>query len=256
MRRTMPPVGLVAIVVMLSACASTVPPSRLMSYVGPQAKPEASADVTLPPRATHAGLVVVSDTSAPDAAPGLPEEAQNKQAERLQQELAERLPLVIDRIIPADGIKPDGDVSQLAELGEKYGEDYLVFVVMSSTEQEYPLTLFLGWTTHSQPGWRRDNWSLMEIALFDVKARQVLLYAQGRGFATLDRPAAPGINQWYPVVWLRPQYPSRRYWPPTYAGAPNTLRVIAMNEAARRGVLSFQDAWIERRQAELDSHSS
>ena len=25
--------------------------------------------------------------------------------------------------------------------------------------------------------------------------------------ATLDSPTAPGINQWYPVIYLRPQDP-------------------------------------------------
>jgi hypothetical protein len=54
------------------------------------------------------------------------------------------------------------------------------------------------------------------------------------------------------VIWLRPQYPTRRYWPPTYAGAPMTLRVIAMDDAAKRLVLHFQDAWIQKRQLELE----
>jgi hypothetical protein len=89
--------------------------------------------------------------------------------------------------------------------------------------------------------------------LVDTKTGQALLRAEGRGFATLDRPAAPGINQWYPVIWLRPQEPARRYWPPTYAGAPNTLRVVAMNEAAKRLVLNLQDAWIQKRQLELEA---
>jgi hypothetical protein len=142
---------------------------------------------------------------------------------------------------------------QFSHLGKQQGVDYLVVVIASSTEQEYPVTLFLGWVTHAQPGWRRDNWSLLEVALIDVNTGQALLRAEGRGFATLDRPTAPGINQWYPVVWLRPQFPARRFWPPTYAGAPNTLRVVAMNEAAKRLVLQVREAWIEKRQSELEA---
>ena len=39
--------------------------------------------------------------------------------------------------------------------------------------------------------------------------------------ATLDRPTAPGISQWYPVIYLRPQEPERRLWPPNYGGPDN-----------------------------------
>jgi hypothetical protein len=256
MNRIASGVAWVMVLTGLHACASAVPPNRLGDYLGPEGARELSMQAPLPPRGIHAGLVVVSDTSAPDAAPSLPEEAVNRQAAALQQQLSGNLPLVIDKILPAQGVRSDGGVAQLIELGNKHGVDYLVVVIMSSTEQEYPLTIFLGWTTHSQPGLRRDNWSLMEVALVDVKTGQTLVRAEGRGWATLDRPTAPGINQWYPVVWLRPQDPARRYWPPTYEGAPNTLRVIAMKEAAKRLVLNFQDAWIQKRQVEMDAGQS
>jgi hypothetical protein len=65
----------------------------------------------------------------------------------------------------------------------------------------------------------------------------------------LDRPTAPGINQWYPVIYLRPQDPERRIWPPTYEGAPNTLRVVSFDDAAKRMTLNLQKAWIGSLQA-------
>lgn len=244
--------GYLILFVQIAACASTTPPRRIADYLGPQSM-EQIASTPLPPSPIHAGLMIVPDTSAPDAAPQLPDEALNRLRERLQQELSHMTRVLIDTIIPADGIRPDGDAAELSRIAKQHGVDYLVMIIASSTEQEYPMTLFLGWVTHAQPGWRRDNWSLLEVALIDAKTGQALLHAEGRGFATLDRPAAPGINQWYPVIWLRPQYPSRRYWPPTYAGAPNTLRVVSMNEAAKRLVLNLQDAWIHKRQLELDA---
>jgi hypothetical protein len=199
----------------------------------------------------RAGLVVISDTSAPDAAPALPDEAVNRVAESLQHDINRFLPSIkIDSILSSEGLTP-GDTSKIRELATKHGLDYLAVAVLSSTEQEYPMTLFLGWTSHAQPGYRRDNWSLAELALVDTRSGRAVLRAEGRAMATLDRPSAPGINQWYPVVYLRPQDPERRWWPPTYAGAPNTLRVVAMNQAVKRLVLSLQDAWIQKRQAEL-----
>ena len=248
-----------AFLVLVAACGTTTP-ARLGQYLGPDSAgtdgPGAPAGLALPQPPIRAALVLIADTTAPEAAPPPPEEALNRLAESLQQQISGGLPIVIEKILPADGIRPGVGPEPLQELGRKHGVDYVLPVVVSATEQEYPLTIFLGWTSHSQPGWRRDNWSLLEVALLDVKSGRTLLRAEGRGSATLDRPAAPGINQWYPVVWLRPADPVRRFWPPTYAGAPNTLRVVAINEAAKRLVLNLQDAWIQKRQIELDSARS
>src|SRR5512146_3477405 len=133
--------------------------------------------------------------------------------ESLKQEIGRVLPVTIREIMQTDHIRPppSGDWAQFTELGRQHGLDYLVVVVLSSMEQEYPVTLFLGWTTHAQPGFRRDNWSLLEFALLDLKGNKTLMEAEGRGWATLDRPSAPGINQWYPAVYLRPQE-NRRIW--------------------------------------------
>jgi hypothetical protein len=236
---------------MLSACASSVPPSRLDQYIGPSIQGQPVSRHLPEQRPLRAGMVILTDTTAPDAAPPPPEEAVNWAAEALQEEISSMLPISIEKIISPESVERGGDVSQFQELGRKHGVDHLLVSVISSTEKEYPISVFLGWTSHMQPGLRRDNWTLVEVALIDVRSGRVLLNAEARGWATLDRPTAPGINQWYPVVWLRPQDPSRRYWPPTYAGAPNTLRVIALQEALRRVVSNLQDAWIQQRETEL-----
>lgn len=87
--------------------------------------------------------------------------------------------------------------------------------------------------------------------MFNVQAGVVILRAEGRAMATLDSPTAPGINQWYPVIYLRPQDPERRIWPPTYEGAPITLRLVSMRQAAKRLTIHLQQAWIEKRDSEL-----
>lgn len=238
-------------VLSLIACASTVPPSRLAHYLGQQAITDASALALPEQRPIRAGLVVIADTSAPDAALALPDEAQNRLAQSLKEQINRSLPIAIEKIIPTEEVKPGGDLADLTALGKSQGVEYLAVAVLSSTEQEYPIYVFLGWTSYMQPGFRRDNWSLVEIALIDVKAGRPVLQAEGRGWATLDSPTAPAINQWYPVIYLRPQDPERRFWPPTFEGAPNTLRVVSMNQASRRVILNLQDAWIQKRQAEL-----
>jgi hypothetical protein len=243
---------LLGLMMILEGCASAVPPNRLGSYLSPDTK-TVPADLTkLYGRPPKAGLVLVSDTSDPGAAPNLPDEAVIRLGEQLKQEISRAVPVTITEVILAEQIRPQpsGDWAQFAELGRLHKLDYLVVVVLSSTEQEYPMTLFLGWTTHAQPGYRRDNWSLLECALLDLKNTHTLMQAEGRGWATLDLPSAPGINQWYPVVYLRPQDPERRIWPPTYEGAPNTLRVVSFNQAAKRLTLNLQHSWLELLEAD------
>lgn len=233
--------GLMLGVVFLVSCASAIPPARIGDYVSTE-RQASDAFTRIDQRPLEAGFVVVSDTAAPGAAPNLPEEALLRLGENLQRDLGRAIPVALREMISADHIrpKPHGDWGQFAELGRQHGLEYLAVVVVSSTEQEYPMTFFLGLTAHAQPGFRRDNWSLLEFALLDLKHNQIVIQAEGRGWATLDRPSAPGIDQWYPAIYLRPQ-DERRIWPPTYAGAPNTLRVVSFEQAAKRLVLKLQN---------------
>ena len=241
--------------VLLTACASAVPPTRIGDYVSAERRAGDEALARIEQRPLQAGLVVVSDTADPGAAPNLPDEAMLRLVETLKQDISRAIPVTITEVLSADHIRPqpNGDWAQFADLGRQRSLDYLAVVVLSSTEQEYPVTLFLGWTTHAQPGFRRDNWSLLEFALLDLKNNTSLMQAEGRGWATLDRPSAPGINQWYPVVYLRPQDPERRIWPPTYEGAPNTLRVVSFDQAEKRLALKLQNSWLGQMEADAMS---
>jgi len=244
MRHWRDQLGFMLSVIFVVSCASAIPPARIGEYVSFGRQIGNDAFARIDQRPLRAGLVVVSDTAEPGAAPSLPEEALARLGETLQRDLGRAIPVAITEVIPADHIRPQphGDWAQFTDLGRQRGLDYLALVVVSSTEQEYPVTLFLGWTTHAQPGFRRDNWSLLEFALLDLTHTQTLIQAEGRGWATLDRPSAPGIDQWYPAIYLRPQ-DERRIWPPTYEGAPNALRVLSLAQAAQRLVLRLQNSW-------------
>ena len=243
--------------VFLVSCAAAIPSARIGDYISLEHLAGDEAFTRSNQRPLQAGLVVVSDMAELGAAPNLPEAALARLGESLQRDLGRAIPVAITEMIPADHIRPQshGDWAQFAELGRQRGLDYLAVVIISSTEQEYPVTLFLGWTTHAQPGFRRDNWSLLEFALLDLKHNQTLMQAEGRGWATLDHPSAPGINQWYPAVYLRPQ-DQRRIWPPTYEGAPNTLRVVSFEQAARRLVRKLQNYWLGVLESEAPARKS
>lgn len=257
MRRVFSQCSLMLSAIILVSCASTIPPARIGDYISSGRQADDDAFARIDQRPLQAGFVVVSDTAELGVDPNLPEEALTRLGESLQRDLGRAIPLAITEMIPADHIKPQpqGDWAQFVELGRQRQLDYLAVMIVSSTEQEYPVTLFLGLNTHAQPGFRRDNWSLLEFALLDLKHNRILMQAEGRGWATLDRPSAPGINQWYPAIYLRPQ-DERRIWPPTYEGAPNTLRVVSFEQAAKRLVLKLQHSWLRIMESESIARKS
>ena len=235
---------------MLVGCVAASPPSRLNRYVETAETGEEGVSRLPASRPVPAALVILSDRSDPESAPGLPEDAQTRVAETLSAQINRGYPIVIERVITLGDVPEAWTAPDWRQLARQQGASHLLVAVLSSTEQEFPVSLFLGWTTHRQPGLRRDNWSLAEAALIDGRTGRRLLQAEGRAMATLDRPAAPGISQWYPVIYLRPQDPERRIWPPTYEGAALTLRVVAMEQAAMRLAGNLQRAWIEQRESE------
>ena len=231
-----------------SACASTMTPSRIGDYVSKDEKVPTNSVITMPDQLpVQAGLLVIADKADPGSGPGLPDEALARFREDLRQELGHDLPFTIKHLIQADDITPNrtgGDLPQFRELGKKHDAEYLALVVVSSTEQEYPTDLDLGVDTHAVPGLRTDNWTLAEFALVDLNTGQTMMQAQGQGWATLDRPNVPGLSQRYPVVYVRPG--SRHaVWPPTWEGAPNTLRVVSLNLAGKDLVYRLSHVWLE-----------
>ena len=252
MRHLLVRLSLILCGVFLVSCASAIPPARIGDYVSSEHRAsddDAVARIYQGP--LQAALVVVPDMADPGAAPNLPEEALVRLGKRLQRDLPNTIPVEIHEMVSAGQIRPQphGDWAQFGELGRQRGVDYLAVVIASSTEQEYPTTLFWGWTTHGRPGFRRDNRSLLEFVLLDVKHNRILMQDEGRGWGTLDRLSVPGIDQWYPAVYLRPQ-DERRIWPPTYEGAPNTLRVVSFEQAAKRLILKLQNSWRELLESE------
>lgn len=235
----------------LAGCVAASPPSRLSQYVLPAASNQEEVPELPASRPVRAVLVVLTDRSDPASVPSLPDEAQARLTESLSTQINRGHPISVERVITLGEFSGPATTPVWMSIAKQQGVDYLVVAVLSSIEQEYPVSLFLGWTTHLQPGLRRDNWSLVEAALVDGRTGSQLLRAEGRGMATLDRPNAPGISQWYPVIYLRPQDPERRLWPPSYEGAPVTLRIVAMEQAAMRLAGNLQRAWIEQREREM-----
>ena len=232
----------------LSACASTVPPSRIGDYVTKDEKAPTNSVIAMPDqRPVQAGLLVIADKTDPGSGPVIPDEAMARFREDLKQELGHGLPFTVEQLIQAESVSPNrtgGDLTEFRELGKKHDVEYLALVVVSSTEVEYPTDLNLGGATQGTPGLARDNWALAEFALVDLKTGRTMMQAEGRGWATLLRTYAPLMSSRYPVIYIQPDS-QRVYWPPTWEGAPNTLRVVTFNLAGKNLVNKISRVWLE-----------
>lgn len=232
---------------LLSACVAAGTPSRIGDYVMRDTKAPENAVISMPDQQpVQAGLLVIADKANPGSGPGLPDEALARFIEDLRGEFGQGLPFRITQIVQANGIAPNpggGDPDRLRELGMKHNLDYLALVVISSTEVEYPKELDLGGATQGTPGLQRDNYSRAEFALLDLKRGQTLMQAEGQGWATLVRPYVPGMSPRYPVVYIRPGE-QRRIWPPTWEGAPDTLRVVSFNLAGKALASKLNQVWL------------
>ncbi len=235
------------------ACTPAVPASHLPEYLPRPSDSAGDVLPVLPPSGRiPAGLVLITPPQEPADSSAAAEAVRADAANRLAQELTRTTPFSIQKLFDLPTGARETSPERLAEFGRAQGLNHLLVVVASSEEQEYPITIFLGWVSHRQPGWRRDHWTLLEAGLLDTTSGRTVLTAEGRGWATLDRPTAPGINQWYPVIYLRPQDPERRIFPPSYDEAPATLRQVGLREASKRLAIELRRAWNERREQELE----
>ncbi len=236
-----------------AACAPTVPSSHLPEYLSDPADAAGAPLPVLPPSGRiPTGLVLIAPSQESADSSVLAEAARSDAANRLAQELTRTTPFSIVKLFDLPVGAQETSREKLAEFGRTQGLNHLLVVVVSSEEQEYPITIFLGWVSHRQPGWRRDHWTLLEAGLLDTDTGRIVLSAEGRGWASLDRPATPGINQWYPVIYLRPQDPERRIFPPSYDEAPATLRQVGLREASKRLSIELRRVWNERREQEVE----
>lgn len=87
--------------VILVSCASAIPPARIGDYVSSEHQVGGDAFARINQRPLQAGLVVVSDTAEPSAAPNLPEEALARLGESLQRDLGRAIPVAITRVDPS-----------------------------------------------------------------------------------------------------------------------------------------------------------
>ena len=117
--------------VLLVACASAVPPTRIGDYVSSERRVGDEAFPKGDQRPLQAGLVLVSDTSDPGAAPNLPEEALVRLGETLKQDIGRAIPVVIKEIV-SHTRSPETFTAALACLSRSQGSRETVELILAA----------------------------------------------------------------------------------------------------------------------------
>ena len=99
MRDLVREIALLSTSLLFWACTSSIPPSRIVDYVPMDQDSNAESLLKVDKKPLQVGLVLISDTAAPEAAPNLPDEALAKLGDELKQEIGRVLPVIIKEVI-------------------------------------------------------------------------------------------------------------------------------------------------------------
>lgn len=247
-RTTIFPAILGILCLVFGGCGSW-PQPRLDAYLGQQPTPDLSQLAQLP-GLVQAGLVVINDTTAPDSAPTLSDASLAALSEHAQRQLMHAVPLEVGHVVHSS--KPGTlfpDFAAVLEWGKDRRVDYLVMVMLSSSEIEVPERLpWRGSTLGAVArglllGYRAENLALVELALIDVRDGRVLARIEGNAWASLERLDVPLESNVYPVVRRNLEDPP--IYPEKEEEAHDVMRAVAGTDAVNQAVMHLKEAWGE-----------
>ncbi|ULA64767.1 MAG: conserved exported protein of unknown function [Nitrospira sp.] len=229
-----------------SACAGTLPEPRLQAYVP---SPTIQADALAVRRTPlDVALVVINDATGKDSAPPLSGEELRPVPELFRILVERDLPVKVVRETPVRVVSDRAETISWKQIAGEQGVETLLFAVLSHVEQRSQDSLLLdgshegGGAMGTVLGSVTSDYALVELALLDMKANQVLARAEGRGWATLEEIDSGLASNVYPAIRKagRPQ----RYFPPREDPAKRaTLHWIAGEDALGQAVEHLKENW-------------
>ncbi len=224
------------------------PEASLDSYLGPQLETNRFPDLS---GVIQTGLVVINNTTALDSAPQLSEAAFAALTGHVRNELMRSVRIEGVPVTHSSnpGASPRG-LPAMLEAAREQSFEYLVVVILSSTEGEVPERF--PWRGSSLggigrgllSGYRAENLALAELALVDVRDGDVLARVKGYAWASLDRLAVPIESNAYPVVRRNLEDPP--IYPENEEDAHDVMRSVAGADAVNQAVMHLQEAWGRR----------
>lgn len=233
----------VGLVLSLVLGCSIHPPSRMDAYLNPS--PLSATGLTPMPDPSKGGrldvgLLIINDTTAEDSAPPLSSQGLAVFTEQSRVQISQAVPIRITHVLPSTAIKANGRTEQFIRASQEVGVEYLLLVVISSTEMESPATFEVGAGGESFAGTSTQNYSLVEIGLLHGRTGALLVQAHARERATLERLNNDIVASRYPII-TRDGGRQLPWW--QIQDQHDALRVASGVETLTGTAPLFENAW-------------
>lgn len=192
------------------------------------------------------GLLLVNETSFPQSAPALSDNAKAFLTDQVRERVPTATPVQIVKVLTLPDSSQDHDAKALAGLGKEQGVPYILLAMFSSEESEVYAMLPFGGDPEQGggrpfvPGFETDNFALVELALISSAGGEVVARSHGRAWSRLNRLNVSVKSNAYPVI-----HRSQRVAPiyPPEKDAKDVLRSIAGDEALEQAVMHLEEVW-------------
>ncbi len=217
----------VGILLMVGCQQSRVP--RLPLYIG---QVEGLHDVqehrpqSLPSSINKVGVILITDSSFPNAAPSLSPAMLEILENRLVKKMDDYFALEVKALRFDQPLQPTGDVTSMTHLAKSHNLDFMLLAILSSTEIESHIEIGEETMMTRMSGVEIDNTALAEIALLNGDSGKIALHAVGEGSSSMEQLDAP----------IGADYPRKE-------DAKDILRANAAETALDQALLSLQRQW-------------
>ena len=219
------------------SCGKISPSVKMPTYLGensPSLGGSSSRTLDGSQNELRIGLISVIDTSDSDSMPALSPDWQSQFMILITRRTEESLPWRVTETFRGTSIERKKGPEQFAHLARGKELDGILFVLISGAESETPAYFHLVPEVGSLPGFQRQNFSLVEMALLDPSDGRAVLQAQGRAYATLEFLADPLNSNRYPNI-RRDFHDAPIYPPPDQA--LDILRMVTFSDALDQALL-------------------
>lgn len=214
-------------VLLIAGCQSQAP--RLPLYIGQvQGLSDAQGHrpQSLPSPISMVGVMVITDSSLPNAAPSLSPAMVEILENRLVKNMDEFFALQVKVVRSEPPLQPTGDVTSLTHLAKSYNLDFMLLAILSSTEIESHIEIGEETMMTRMSGVEIENEGKAELALLHADSGHMALHAEGHGSSSMEQLEVP----------IGGDYPRKE-------DAKDILRAKAAEKALDQALLSLQRQW-------------
>ncbi len=212
---------------LILGCQSHAP--RLPVYIGPVEGLDGAQGhrpQSLPSPIHAVGVIIVTDSSLPNAAPPLSPAMVEILENRLVKKMDEFFALQVKAIRPESPLQPTGDMTSLIDLAKSHNLDFMLLAILSSLESESHIEIGEETMMTRMSGVEIENEGQAELALLHTGSGDLVLHAEGQGSSSMEQLEVP----------IGGDYPRKE-------DAKDILRANAAEKALDQALLSLQRQW-------------